>query len=238
MKSYKESNKEIKVDKALKQQTIQKMISSVPSRSIVWKKMGMYAGMAAVLLLLLTGGTHWMQELDRNEEKGTLQSVGADQLSLDAYIVPLDDQNAKTSGAMDYDGLWKTMTAKEQHYYEQMFPALRELWIPDGYHISSREFQMFYGENEIGYLDIHVGMRMSHEEDGMVDLWIQDDRIPQCIVLNDKGKNYMDYQLLIYADAANQSYTAIAYKDGYRYEISSWKISQDAFYQLVKSILI
>lgn len=238
MKSYKESNKEIKVDDLLKQQTIQKMISSVPSRSIVWKKMWMYAGMAAVLLLLLTGGTHWMQELDRKEEKGTLQSVGADQLSLDAYIVPLDDQNAKTSGAMDYDGLWKTMTAKEQRYYEQRFPALKKLSIPEGYRISASEFQMFYDNNESGYPDIHMGMTTENGDDGMVDLWIQDDRIPQCIVLNDKGKNYLDYQLLIYADAANQSYTAVAYKDGYRYEISSWKISQDAFYQLVKSILI
>lgn len=238
MKSYKEINAEFKVDETLKQQTIQNMVCPAPRHAAVWKKPVMYAGMAAVLVLLLTGGTHWMQDSDRKEEKGSLQSFGADQLSLDTYIVSLDDRNAKTSGAMDFTGTWEKMTEEEQTLYEQKFPALQKLSIPEGYRISASEFQMFYDKNETGYPDIHVGMTAENGEDGMVDLWIQDDRIPHCIVMEDKGKRYLDYQLLIQVNEQDLSYSAIAYKGGFRYEISSWMISKEAFYQLVASVLI
>lgn len=241
MKSYKNINDEIKVDEQLKRQTIQKMSSPKPKRSMVWKQAALLAGAAAILILMVFQGAGEEANEKILSESLTQTKESSNQYrtqSLESYITVKGQDKMKFHSALDVGGIWEEMTTKETNELKQQFPSLLDIDVPDGYRILDRDFQMYIGEENKRYPDIHYGIRSEKGEDGMVDISIQKEQIPQCMIIEDEQeKNYRGYQLAIYENPEDQSYTAIAHKDGYRYEISSWKISKEEYLQLVESVL-
>lgn len=241
MKSYKEINDEIEVDEQLKRQTMEKMNTPKPKRFMEWKQAALAAGAAVILILMVVGGAGEEANEKIMSESLTLTKENSNQYhtqSLETYIAAKEQNKTKFHSALDAAGIWEEMTMKEINEFEQLFPALQDVDVPQGYRILNRDFQMYIGEENKRYPDIHYGIGSEKGEDGMVDISIQNEQIPQCLVIeDDQEKKYRGYQLAIYENAEDQSYTAIAYKDGYRYEISSWKISKEEYFQLVESVL-
>lgn len=235
MKTYKEINEELHVEKHIEDETIQKMVKR--KTPYVYKKA--VAVMACMLLVICLSGVALMQN------KNDAAQSDMTPFHLEDYVTITDPDHGKTGGmtAMDVAGGLYNMNSRMLNEVVNDVPTLKQLQFPKGYTNYMQYLEYRNDDTNTGPY-ANISYRAEKDESYYIDALIQDERTPVCYKLymeDENTRQYKDYKINVLQmklDDDTYHYWVNAKRKNYDIQITAIVESPKDFEMFMNSFLI